>query len=623
MLPDILLLIAYVRRFYSMSKVAYGALLVFVLTMLPTAIFGSTWFVRPDGGTRYSASRHSGQCDGLADAPYPGSGVNKRCAFNDVRYMWMDGTYGNSAWVMAGGDTLVIRGCAALRSQQNPDAPHCRIGWDKATGNDSENFWCAGVSAFWGCSMPPPPSGTATQHTRILGACAYGTYSCNPVIGYPYTNNNLTQLFGGFVADAVMYLTGSKYVDIEGLEITSHNGKCTRLGAPAWPKGCSTNVPVDDFSKWGIVVTNTTSNITLQDLYIHGFTNIGIGGPIGGPFTLNRVSIDFNAFAGWNFDDGYSTPNAPGSSLTQSYVTMVGNGCLEEYPIAHTQFPAKSCWDSGTGGFGDAWSGQNTALDTFTCDHCNISYNTKDAAIGPHTIIHNLSLTNSIWIGNMGQSGKWGQDANATFLFENNLLVGNCMRMAEQLPGAAQNFNVGTGLPGSYLTTYCRAAGSVFDYFADGNSTVHFNNNSIVTYQPTVFELGCTTANNCASAPYYFTNNLILGYVSPNSPYNAGQQPGVYYHADASVLIVGSHNLEYGIRNGDPCPTNGNLCFDPLLINEPTQSAIPPESTMDNFNFHPSSTSPAIGAGTSISGLTNDYYGVAYTASQTIGAVMP
>src|SRR5580704_7401511 len=198
------------------------AILVFLALICVQPLSATTWFVRPDGGARYSPKAPKGHCDGKADVAYPGSGVNRHCAFNDVRYMWMDGTYGNSQWVMAGGDTLVIRGCAALPSQQNPDAPHCRIGWDKATGNDAENFWCAGLNTAWGCSMPPPPNGTATQHTRILGACAYGTYSCNPVIGYPYTNNNLTQLFGGFGSGAVMYLSGASYVDVEGLEITSH-----------------------------------------------------------------------------------------------------------------------------------------------------------------------------------------------------------------------------------------------------------------------------------------------------------------------------------------------------------------------------------------------------------------
>ena len=582
---------------------------------------GTFWFVRTDGGTRYSANVTTGQCDGKSDTAYPGTGTNQHCAFNDVRYMWMDGTYGNSAWVMAGGDTLVIRGCAALASQQNPDAPHCRIGWDKATGNDSENFWCAGVSAWWGCSMPPPPSGISSQHTRILGACAYGAYTCNPVVGYPYVNNNLTQLFGGFVADAVMYLNGSKYVDVEGLEITSHNGRCTRLGAPQWPAGCSSSVPVSDYAKYGIITDNTTSNVTLQDLYIHGMALVGIGGAIGGPFTVTRVSINFNAFAGWNFDGPGSPTDAPGSSITQSYVTMVGNGCLEEYPIVHTTFPAKACWDIGTGGFGDAWSGQATNLDSFTCDHCNISYNTKDGALGPHTLVHKLSLTNSIWVGNMGQNGKWGQDVNSTFLFQNNIIVGNCMRMSTQLPGAAQSFNLGTGLPGAYLTTFCRAAGSVFDYFADAGSTVNFNNNTIVTYQPTIFEPGCNSLNNCSSSPYNFTNNLILGYISADSPYNA-VAPALYYRDDASVVINGSHNVEYGIRNGDTCGANANICSDPQLANEAPQTLLTLESLLDSLDFHPSSSSPAIGAGISITGLTTDYYGTARTTA-TVGAVMP
>jgi len=596
---------------------------------------GTTWFVRPDGGTRYSANMPNGQCDGQADTAYPGTGTNQHCSFVDVRYMWMDGTYGNSSWVMAGGDTLVIRGCTAAPGQQNPDNPHCRIGWDKATGNDSQNFWCAGVSAFWGCSMPPPPNGSATQHTKILGGCAYGTYSCTPVIGYPYTGNNLTQLFGGFASGAVMYLSGSQYVDVEGLEITSHNGACSTIGGGGqqYPSSCSSGVPVSDSANWGVVITNTSSNILLQDLYIHGFTNLGIGGPLGGPTTLNRVSIDFNAFAGWNFDDGIPTPDAPGSSLTQSYVTMVGNGCLEEYPIVHTQYPAKSCWDQGSGGFGDAWSGQASLLSSFTCDHCNISYNMKDGAMGPHSLIHNLKLTNSVWIGNMGQSGKWGQDAGSTFLFENNLMVGNCMRLSQQLPGAAQNFNITTGLPGSYLSTYCRAGGPLFDYFADTGSSVNFTNNTFIAYQPIFFEMGCNTVGGCLTTPYNFTNNIVLGYMSSYtaSPFNPGTLPDMYYFDWTNpVDMVSSRNIEYGIKSGDVCGTNGILCVDPLLTSEPSQTWIS-EATLDVFNpfagsgnsFYPSSTSPAVRAGTAISGLTTDYYGIARPNPPSIGGVEP
>jgi hypothetical protein len=50
-------------------------------------------------------------------------------------------------------------------------------------------------------------------------------------------------------------------------------------------------------------------------------------------------------------------------------------------------------------------------------------------------------------------------------VFENNLIVGDCYRMSDQLPGAVQNFNVTTGLPGSYLSNYCRAAGDTFSFF--------------------------------------------------------------------------------------------------------------------------------------------------------------
>jgi hypothetical protein len=386
-------------------------------------------------------------------------------------------------------------------------------------------------------------------------------------------------------------------------------------------------MPVSDFASWGILTDNTSSNITLQDVYIHGLAVEGMGGPIGGPFTLNRVSIDFNPFAGWNFDDGVPTPDAPGSSITQSYVTMVGNGCLEQYPIVNTQYPARSCWDGNSGGFGDAWSGQASSgseesdLDSFTCDHCYIAYNTKDGALGPHTLLKNLSLTNSVWIGNMGQQGKWGMQQNSTTVFSNNLIVGNCMRMTETLPGAAQNFNSGTGLGGSYLSGYCRAAGTVFDYFADLHSTVLFANNTFVTYSPTVFDFGCGTLTGGCN-PYVLTNNIFLGYTSTYtfSPFDAGYPPGMYVF-DASASVTASNNIEYGVRDGDTC--GGTiLCVDPKLVGEPAQGfGRPAESTLDNFNFHPAINSPAIGAAIAIPGVTTDFYGTARLTPTTIGAV--
>src|ERR1700748_3359033 len=83
--------------------------LLFVGLVCVPVFAKTTWYVRRDGGTRYSANVSKGQCDGKADAAYPGKGANQHCAFNDYRYLYTDGIYGNAAWVIAGGDTVILR----------------------------------------------------------------------------------------------------------------------------------------------------------------------------------------------------------------------------------------------------------------------------------------------------------------------------------------------------------------------------------------------------------------------------------------------------------------------------------------------------------------------------------
>ena len=590
-----------------------GFLLLFLVALPLSA---ETWFVRHDGGTRYSTKVHSGECDGKADAAYPGKGADRHCAFNDVRYLWSDNSGEKNAWVIAGGDTVVVRGCTALSSQMNASNPNCRLGYDNNSSGNAPNSWCGYGNPNSSCFNPPIPPGTAAHHTRILGGCAYEAYSCTPINNnYPYGPTNETQLYGGFGLTWTFNLESTNYVDIEGIELTVHNGVCTvGTGYPASPRSCSTGVPYDDFAQNGFLTNNSTANIVFQDVYVHGFNGSGVMGPIGGPITMTRMFVGFNGFAGWNFDDGHSTPDGPGSAIKASDVTMNFNGCYEQYPIKAT-YPARVCYDTSSGGFGDSWSGQNASLESFICDHCVMAYNTKDGFIGPHTMSHYLKITNSASYGNMGQQWKWGVSPGSTTIFENNLTVGNCRRMSEPLPGTPPGYN-------RYLSGFCRAAGDILSFYSAANSTVLFAHNTVIGYSATMFDVACQAPDACGSAHFVFRNNIVLGFL--NRKYPTGEVPGIFYYSDHSVKVAFDHDLFFNLRSM-PCPSFGHsdlICASPEFVNQPP-STLTSESQLDSFNFHPGKGSPAIGRGVSVNGVATDYHGVRRPDPPSIGALEP
>jgi hypothetical protein len=48
--------------------------------------------------------------------------------------------------------------------------------------------------------------------------------------------------------------------------------------------------------------------LTMQDLWIHGHTDRGVIGAIGGVVSCLRCDIAYNGMAGWDFDDGQADP---------------------------------------------------------------------------------------------------------------------------------------------------------------------------------------------------------------------------------------------------------------------------------------------------------------------------
>ena len=568
-------IVARMKRLMAVLFLALGL-------VAPALAVASTnnWYVRPDGGSRFSIQNQNGQCNGKSDVAYPGKGVNQPCAFNDPRYLYSTG--GNQAyqWVMAGGDTVLVHG-----------GPY-RIGQDTFKG-------CANFSN--GCSMdnsfiPPPPNGTAAAPTTFLGE--------------NYANcKTKTSFYGGFTVNGVFNLRGSSFVKLACLDITDH-AQCSHTGTK--PEPCDGNY--GDFAKSGILTDQNTHDITLQDLDIHGFRDNGIWGAVGGLFNVSRVRIAFNGLSGWNFDDGFGTKSVNGKMIW-SYVTVEGNGCIEEYPIVHPGFPAGYCYDDGNIGYGDGVGTPDTQID-FNIDHALIRYNTQDGLDILHTTGSTIVLTNSTFYGNMGQQWKLGPMAST--LVRNNFTVTNCHRMSE---GIADNPG-GTWNAG--LSDFCRAGAGIQmvqrgDKAGGGNYVVQ--NNTFVGYAgDAVFEVSACTdsylyapTNDCNTPNITFENNLMVGYSDPN--YNSGQAPPTGTDGgEKRHFSKISNNIYYNMRTQ---PSDG-VSTNPFLVSAPVFRN---EASLDNFDAHLTLlSSNAIGKGMPIAGLTTDLDSVNWGLPPSIGA---
>lgn len=539
-----------------MRKALYLSLLFFFSTLFAAPIVAQqNWYVRVDGAALYSAGNPAGGCDGKADAAYPGSGVNRHCAMNDIGYLDYDGTYTTvTKWVISGGDIVHI-GPGKFRCGYRGPNPVDHNGLAMAGSPNANCF-------------PGVPSGTAANPTQFIGA-----------------GQGQTQIYGGYSAGAIFGLGGAGFIVISGIELTDH-AQCSRVGTG--PQ-CSSDYPLDDYAQNGITTDTSTHDITLKDLNIHGFTSRGILGPIGGLVTVDHVRIAFNGAAGWDFDDGNGTPSVNGS-VKATFLTVEGNGCNEEYPIVHTPFPAASCFDQDHGGYGDGVGTPGTPLN-FSCDQCIFRYNTQDGLDLLHTHGSSISVTNSTSYGNMGQ--QWKMGAMQSVDFENNTTVHNCNRLSAPMPGRTDTF--------AGLSLFCRAGDGIAFNIVDGG-TYTFKHNSYVGYSSASYDIGCGGAGaTCTKPNVVYEDNVNLGYPSPFNQ----QPPLVFYWTNDTTqnawmqvtdpILTADHNIYYNMLS---TPVQGDM-VDPRFVGEPAWTG---ESSLDNFNFALSANSPAIalGAGASI-----------------------
>ena len=566
---------------------------------------GTTWYVRPDGGTRYSVNVTNGQCDGKSDLAYPGTGTNQHCAFKDVRYLWQDGSYnyGPSSgvpgwgWIGSGGDTYLIRGSLATGVSY-------RIGWNnKSASCESDGCW--GIQGDpYSSGIPAPPSGTATQHTRILGENYAACHAASAK----------TQLHGGYGLYSVLQMSGSSYVDVACLDITDFSA-CIK------GRDCNTTPgSLDDYAGAGVSWSNASTHDSLTDIHIHGLASAGMIGPTGNGVVMSYLDIIGNPGAGWNADAGDGTTGT-GSLLVQHY-NISWNGCAEEYPMIDA-LPYNKCNDDNDGGYGDGF-GTATVTSSpgwaVTFDQGLVSYNTQDGLDALHLIGSgsSMTVTRTLAFGNMGQQIKVG-GASGTAM--NNLIVTNCNAMRQAIPGTPAGYNTN-------LSDFCRAADTGVLLSTAKNTTLRFDFNTVYSASATGVQIECdTSTGSCDSTSLVdfrnnifvgFLNNVADGYVNggtndySNPIYNGA---GVDYFANVGSQY--SNNVTYHGKSNWGCPAQHELnatCADPHLTDE----------TWPVYGYGDMSpaagTGVVLGAGVAIPGITVDYSGVTRGNAPSIGA---
>ena len=185
---------------------------------------------------------------------------------------------------------------------------------------------------------------------------------------------------------------------------------------------------------------------------------------------------------------------------------------------------------------------------------------------------------------------KWGPNENPA-VFENNLVLGNCMRMSAPIDGTPATYNKNLG-------DFCRAEDTLSFNFRQGGTAL-FANNTIVSYAPTMFDIGCWDPS-CSNSTLTMKNNVVRGYDNP-ATYNLGGRaggPGGIYFQKPIGKIIRENNFFYGLR-GFKCPTGYSTerCEDPKLAAPPRFSK---EQDLDNFNFRLSDASLALRNGAHI-----------------------
>ena len=502
-----------------------------------------TYYVRPDGGS-------AAQCTGRANAPYPGSGTGRACAWDHpFRALPPDGTPR-----IAGGDTLIIAAGSYRMGYGAPGADNCESDYP------------------WDCYMLPIPSGPDAAHpTHIAGA------------GWDAGCSTKPELWGAERANLVLNLTDASNVEVACLEITDHLG-CVESHASDSLACQHVDYPYGDWAADGLYAEDS-ANVHLRDLNIHGLATAGIRAGRLSNWTVENVRLAGNGQIGWEGDlTGDSSNSSNSGTLLFRHWTVEWNGCGETYPDEHPI----GCWDENVGGYGDGVGTGYTAGDWIVEDSAFL-HNTSD---GLDLLYHNLG--GRIVLNRVRAEGNAGNQIKITgqSTITNSVLVGNCAFFE--------------GKSYTYYVKPCRADGNTLVVAYTGgeqisivNSTFYGQGDGLVGGGPRE-GYGCNEAETITAR-----NNIFLGDDEFLSP---GDISFLFYQEGCSDLELDSdYNVAYNTKNIE-CGTDGtyvnsrshDLCQDPELSGP---------FTGNTYGMMPNPGSPAIDTGNNAVCPPIDYLG--------------
>lgn len=502
------------------TRAALAWLLLAVAMASPRPAAAATHYLRVDGG---SAAR----CSGSADAPAPADGSHRACAWRHP----FDALPPNGPPRIAGGDTLVIGAGAYMIGPAADTADACT---ELSQGR---------------CIPAAVPSGPSPQRpTRILGAGHDDGCAAPP------------QLWASGGAAALLVLDGSANVEVACLELTDRDGCIAGHGDGARGFSPCALEPPGDWGETGIHAVDSR-NVLLRDLDIHGMAVNGIRAGRLQDWTLQRVRLHANGWAGWdgNVSGDGDAGSAAGAGnrghIRFSGVEISWNGCGERYPGGEVF----GCWGERTGGYGDGLGVADGGGD-WVFEDSTIHHNTSDGL----DLLY-MEGPGSVTVRRIRAGGNAGNQLKVTgpVLVENSIIDGNC-NFFEQVPDARMVHG-----------DHCRARGNSISLRPTAGARAVIRHNTISGDGDCLL----VTSHGHRTATVLVQNNALLG--GPEWRGGPGlRQLTCAHHAEQSrTRVVFTGNLLWRVKDGF-CPP-GNICgADPLLAALDHDPAPPPASPL-------------------------------------------